>query len=151
TGTLNTQGQNTDMVSTGSSSGTDFPVGLGLEPENASSATQGEVIWISPQDAKKTEGQSQSDNDKFTFPTSFLDDNPVSRQRAEYDRVVKNKQELDGNGAESDTRPVYTLPENSTLVGSKAMTALIGRIPINDKVTDHYPLKVRIGKDNLTA
>lgn len=109
------------------------------------------MIWISPQDAKKTEGQSQSDNDKFTFPTSFLDDNPVSRQRAEYDRVVKNKQELDGNGAESDTRPVYTLPENSTLVGSKAMTALIGRIPINDKVTDPYPFKVLIGKDNLTA
>lgn len=41
TGTLKSQGQNTDMVSTGSSSGTDFPVGLGLDPENASSATQG--------------------------------------------------------------------------------------------------------------
>lgn len=151
TGTLKSQGQNTDMVSTGSSSGTDFSVGLGLDTENAPSGSQGEVIWISPQDAKKTEGQSQSDNDKFTFPTSFLDDNPVSRQRAEYDRVVKNKQELDGNGAESDTRPVYTLPENSTLVGSKAMTALIGRIPINDKVTDPYPFKLLIGKDNLTA
>ncbi len=31
------------------------------------------------------------------------------------------------------------------------MTALIGRIPINDKVTDPYPFKVLIGKDNLTA
>ncbi len=31
------------------------------------------------------------------------------------------------------------------------MTALLGRIPINGTVTDPYPFKVLIGKDNLTA
>lgn len=31
------------------------------------------------------------------------------------------------------------------------MTALLGRIPIDGKVTDPYPFKVMIGKDNLTA
>lgn len=46
---------------------------------------------------------------------------------------------------------MYTLPENSTLVGSRAMTALLGRVPIDGKVTDPYPFKVLIGKDNLTA
>lgn len=151
TGALKSQGQSADIASTAPLSGSDIPVGLGLDSENMSSVTQGEVIWIAPQDAKPTESNSQNDKVKFTFPTSFLDNNPVSRQRAEYDRVVKNKQELGGNGAEVDTQPVYTLPENSTLVGSKAMTALIGRIPINDKVTDPYPFKVLIGKDNLTA
>ncbi|MBA3210809.1 TIGR03752 family integrating conjugative element protein [Salmonella enterica] len=150
TGTLKSQGQSA-VATTGTSSGTDIPVGLGLDAEEPSSPAQGEVIWISPQDAKQTENNSQNDKDKFSFPTSFLDDNPVSRQRAEYDRVVKNKQDLGGNGAEVDAQPVYTLPENSTLVGSKAMTALIGRIPINDKVTDPYPFKVLIGRDNLTA
>ncbi|ECZ4918041.1 TIGR03752 family integrating conjugative element protein [Salmonella enterica] len=150
TGKLKLQGQDA-VVTTGTSSGSDIPVGLGLDAEDTPSAGHGEVIWISPQDAKQTENSSQNDKDKFSFPTSFLDDNPVSRQRAEYDRVVKNKQELGGNGAEVEAEPVYTLPENSTLVGSKAMTALIGRIPINDKVTDPYPFKVLIGKDNLTA
>ncbi len=54
-------------------------------------------------------------------------------------------------GAEESAEPVYTLPENSTLVGSRAMTALLGRVPINGTVTDPYPFKVLIGKDNLTA
>ena len=31
------------------------------------------------------------------------------------------------------------------------MTALLGRVPIDGKVTDPYPFKVLIGKDNLTA
>ncbi|ECR4900813.1 TIGR03752 family integrating conjugative element protein [Salmonella enterica] len=152
TGALKSQGQST-AATTGASSGTDIPVGLGLDAEDTQPAPsgQGQMIWISPQDAKQTENSSQNDKDKFSFPTSFLDDNPISRQRAEYDRVVKNKQELGGNGTEVEAEPVYTLPENSTLVGSKAMTALIGRIPINDKVTDPYPFKILIGKDNLTA
>ncbi|MFA9342646.1 TIGR03752 family integrating conjugative element protein, partial [Escherichia coli] len=32
-----------------------------------------------------------------------------------------------------------------------AMTALLGRVPVNGTVTDPYPFKVLIGKDNLTA
>lgn len=31
------------------------------------------------------------------------------------------------------------------------MTALLGRVPVNGTVTDPYPFKVLIGKDNLTA
>ena len=47
--------------------------------------------------------------------------------------------------------PVYTVPSNSTLMGSIAMTALIGRVPIDGTVNDPYPFKVLIGPDNLTA
>ena len=48
-------------------------------------------------------------------------------------------------------QPVYTVPSNSTLMGSIAMTALIGRVPIDGTVNDPYPFKVLIGPDNLTA
>ena len=48
-------------------------------------------------------------------------------------------------------KPVYTVPSNSTLMGSIAMTALIGRVPIDGTVNDPYPFKVLIGPDNLTA
>ena len=34
--------------------------------------------------------------------------------------------------------PMYTIPRNSTLVGSTGMTALIGRIPIKGNVDDPY-------------
>jgi integrating conjugative element protein (TIGR03752 family) len=36
-------------------------------------------------------------------------------------------------------------------MGSVAMTALIGRVPIDGTVNDPYPFKVLIGSDNLTA
>ncbi len=49
------------------------------------------------------------------------------------------------------TQAVYTLPENSTLTGSRAMTALLGRVPVNGTVTDPYPFKILVGRDNLTA
>jgi integrating conjugative element protein (TIGR03752 family) len=36
-------------------------------------------------------------------------------------------------------------------MGSTAMTALIGRVPIDGTVNDPYPFKVIVGADNLTA
>jgi len=48
-------------------------------------------------------------------------------------------------------KPVFTLPTNATLVGSVAMTALIGRVPVDGTVNDPFPFKVIIGADNLTA
>src|SRR3546814_16737478 len=36
-------------------------------------------------------------------------------------------------------------------MGAVAMTALIGRVPIDGTVNDPYPFKVIVGPDNLTA
>src|SRR3546814_14304487 len=36
-------------------------------------------------------------------------------------------------------------------MGSVAMTALIGRVPIDGTVNDPYPFKILVGPDNLTA
>jgi len=51
----------------------------------------------------------------------------------------------------SSNKAFYTVPANSTLMGSIAMTALIGRVPVDGTVNDPYPFKVVIGADNLTA
>lgn len=137
--------------------GGDLPVGLGLEDAGqAETVTQG-TVWIEPQDGvqldrngKPVTGAATVTNGTgtFQFPTAFgrLNDNEITRQKAELDRVAKNQQSI-----EETELPVYTLPENSTLVGSQAMTALLGRVPIDGKVTDPYPFKVLIGKENLTA
>ena len=47
--------------------------------------------------------------------------------------------------------PVYTIPKNATLVGSTTLTALIGRIPVEDRVRDPMPFKVITGNDNLAS
>ena len=48
-------------------------------------------------------------------------------------------------------RPRYTIPQNATLVNSTTMTALIGRVPVENRVTDPLPFKVVTGADNLAA
>ena len=54
---------------------------------------------------------------------------------------------------EPPVRPVYTIPKNATLVGARAFTALIGRVPVGAeaRVTDPYFFKLLIGRDNLAA
>lgn len=47
--------------------------------------------------------------------------------------------------------PYYTIPVNATLTGAVAMQPIIGRIPIDGKVTDPYAFKVIIGAKNLAA
>ena len=47
--------------------------------------------------------------------------------------------------------PVYTVPRNATLIGSTAMTALVGRVPVQGQVRDPMPFKVITGADNLAA
>lgn len=48
-------------------------------------------------------------------------------------------------------RPRYTIPQNATLVNSTTMTALIGRVPVENRITDPLPFKVVTGADNLAA
>ncbi|MCY3885550.1 MAG: TIGR03752 family integrating conjugative element protein [Gammaproteobacteria bacterium] len=48
-------------------------------------------------------------------------------------------------------RPVYTIPRNATLIGSTAMTALVGRVPFQGQVRDPMPFKVLTGRENIAA
>lgn len=103
----------------------DLPVGLGLEQDSEA------LRWIEPEDAVK-----KGRNGKTGYPGRF------------------------GLGSEapppSPSQPVpadpaYTVPANATLIGSVAMSALIGRVPVDGTVNDPYPFKVVVGQDNLTA
>ncbi|MBC8946338.1 integrating conjugative element protein [Xenorhabdus indica] len=122
-----------------------IPLGIGLAGSSYSSGTgrgQDELIWVIPADEKVPDMQTAG-NSKTPppFPTSFLSEKSTAGQKVQNAPALKEKHE----------KPVYTLPENATLVGSQAMTALLGRVPINGTVTDPYPFKILIGKDNLTA
>ena len=47
--------------------------------------------------------------------------------------------------------PIYTIPKDATLTDGLALTALIGRIPVEGQTPDPYPVKIYIGKENLLA
>ena len=122
----------------------DLPIGLGLEPGDGQGFGDG-MRWIEPDDARPEDPRS-GNRSGFTFPNTFgpaqgtIDSASETLGRA-----------TDGQVGASPLKAVYTVPSNATLMGSVAMTALIGRIPVDGTVNDPYPFKVVIGPDNLTA
>lgn len=137
----------------------DLPVGLGLREGDADTMDDApSVRWIEPQDAKPTDGKASSRSTSATgatvYPTSFA---TASVETNHSMGLEGGNKHADGNVPSRETknsdavRAVYSVPSNATLMGSVAMTALIGRVPIDGTVNDPYPFKVLIGPDNLTA
>ncbi|MCI4231530.1 TIGR03752 family integrating conjugative element protein [Dickeya dianthicola] len=121
----------------------DLPVGLGLRDGDAEGfGNEAAIRWVEPDDARQTAGRNS--NTARSFPTSF---GPAQKT---LDTTVESVTRASATGAKP-ARAVYTVPTNSTLMGSVAMTALIGRVPIDGTVNDPYPFKVLVGPDNLTA
>ena len=138
----------------GKTSHADLPVGLGLTDADAD-ALDTDVRWVEPQDAhpsgdKKSSSRPSSPTGESQFPTSFgsAADRASESLESMGDGISNAKRTLEQTGS---AKPVYTVPTNATLMGSVAMTALIGRVPIDGTVNDPFPFKVLIGADNLTA
>jgi integrating conjugative element protein (TIGR03752 family) len=122
----------------------DLPVGLGLEEGDGRRFDRGtsDTQWVEPDDAKV---DATSGSKAPNFPSSF---GPAQKSLS---ATVESVADVGSRAVGASTRAVYTVPSNSTLMGSVAMTALIGRVPIDGTVNDPYPFKVLIGPDNLTA
>lgn len=135
--------QRLDSIGAGKDGHADLPVGLGLEPADGVEALR----WVEPDD-RRGDGKrgSAGTTDSFSFPTSFGPAQKTLETKA-------NAAIDDGRRAAGapKTTAVYTVPTNATLMGSVAMTALIGRVPVDGTVNDPYPFKILIGPDNLTA
>ncbi|MFZ5938787.1 TIGR03752 family integrating conjugative element protein [Pseudomonas sp. HS6-2] len=141
----------------------DVPVGFGLEPvdEQQFSGAQppaDAVQWIEPSNARPNQEVASKAEGPLTALTSKfkdlhgLDNNAIDRGQDHLRAVAKGERDLESTQDRAEgAMPVYTIPENSTLMGSIAMTALIGRVPVDGTVNDPYPFKVLVGPDNLTA
>lgn len=131
-----------------------LPIGLGLEAGLSDGLEPTEsVVWVEPSDAVQViKGKPAT---SFTFPNSFanpLDGSILDKSHQDLKAAYKGERNLGKQPRRQDEqKPMYTIAENSTLMGSTTMTALIGRVPIDGSVNDPYPFKVLIGKDNLAA
>ncbi|MEB6535917.1 TIGR03752 family integrating conjugative element protein [Pantoea stewartii] len=143
-----------------SAPGSDIPIGLGYDNGTSGSvamsapASDG-LQWVEPKDGLLVDASGKPVNDSnknsatgFSFASSFGEAGDAGKQAGAAVSTAVSQAVPD---AVKPVDPVFTLPENATLVGSRAMTALLGRVPIDGKVTDPYPFKVMLGKDNLTA
>ena len=132
----------------------EIPIGLGLDLDD-SSAEVDSVVWIEPSDGLEVDNRGGIKDNPFSFPSSFknpLDGSILDQQqqaaKSSLGSPDSSQQPKDRN---DDVDPVFTIAENSTLLGSISMTALIGRVPVDGTVNDPYPFKVLLGKDNLAA
>jgi integrating conjugative element protein (TIGR03752 family) len=126
-----------------SSTGSDIPIGLGLDGIGTSAAESESLVWVNP-----LEFTPSPDGDKETLLNRFsrTGRNALDGSRPEVQSLVAK-----GSDALNTALPVYTVPRNATLIGSTGMTALVGRVPIQGQVRDPMPFKVITGKENLAA
>lgn len=87
------------------------------------------------------DGHSQGMGLSANMPLLWIDPIDSSVQRGEFGEMPSSP----------PVRPVYTIPRNATLIGSTAMTALVGRVPFQGQVRDPMPFKVLTGRKNLAA
>lgn len=116
-----------------------LPVGFGFDHLNAEhqALTQGEwfhsLDWVEPAEES---GEGRRFSGLLAAPSSSRTTKAKATETPNQQVVVE---------------PVYTLPKDATLTDGLALTALIGRIPVEGQTPDPYPVKIYIGKDNLLA
>ncbi|WP_372798578.1 TIGR03752 family integrating conjugative element protein [Litorivivens sp.] len=121
----------------------DIPVGLGLEHVRTSQANSETLVWINPLELAQS---PNSGEESLLNRFSNTGRSALASARSPVNSLVEK-----GSDALHSTLPVYTVPRNATLIGSTGMTALVGRVPIQDQVRDPMPFKVITGKENLAA
>ncbi|EJX4304396.1 TIGR03752 family integrating conjugative element protein, partial [Salmonella enterica] len=90
-------------------SGTDIPVGLGLEPGHDTDISAGSdgFRWAEPQDAVPADPPQGGQGQPPHFATSFLEDNPLTREKNALERNANHRQGLDNGQDEGPVDPVY--------------------------------------------
>jgi len=112
-----------------------------------------EAVWVEPVDEAMLADENGFAPTQNSAPLSFDASNILGDSAQALDSPIGQTLTggLNQGGNEVPDVPVYTIPKNSTLIGSTTMSALIGRIPNQGNVEDPYPVKIIVGKDNLTA
>ncbi len=113
-----------------------LPVGFGFDgaPQNVSQGA-----WYDSIDFVDTSGEG-SNRGGF----SGLISGPTRRSTAASTGSESSQPEM-------VVEPVYTIPKDATLTDGLALTALVGRIPVDGQTPDPYPVKIYVGRENLLA
>ena len=129
--------QSYSQINSGST-GSDIPVGLGLD--GVGSDPTDSLIWIEP--LEHAEATPEVNGGGLLHKTGHSAGRVLESAREQTADIAKRIDSVE---------PVYTVPRNATLIGSTAMTALVGRVPVQGQVRDPMPFKVITGADNLAA
>lgn len=121
-----------------------MPIGLGFDGWRGTTDTAAALVWIEPLDRSA---------DSEATPTGL---GRAAQTAGGYLQRASTQTQEAATGvreavADQQPDPAYTVPRNATLMGSTAMTALIGRVPVQGQVRDPMPFKIITGAENLAA
>ena len=124
--------------------GSDIPVGLGFEGAGSGMLQDAQVIWVDPLDARATppEPPDLLGGNGLLRPPGPAAGATAARVRGQAESIAEKA---------APPQPAYTVPRNATLIDSTALTALVGRVPVQGQVRDPMPFKVITGSENLAA
>ncbi len=130
----------------------ELPLGLGFEEVRLTpDPNQGQ--WYPPIDrVSDLENTEHTDSFSGLLDHSSRLDHRLSRLKTTSQKT-KTAASAAGRTAKAENTPVpaFTLPKDAILTDAVALTALIGRIPVNGQTPDPYPIKLLVGRDNLLA
>jgi len=134
--------------------------GLGIDGLDSGSVISGDklvdYIWINPLDRDLPSTEIPAADAVGTFglieasnrlPTA----NDFVVNEDELTRVAELSLADNDEVTDQNIGPVFTLPDLSIMGGATALTSLVGRVYADDEITDPWPFKVMIRKENLTA
>lgn len=117
-------------------------------------------------DGGDTNGWRSSNSNQHSNPTSnnYVDilplraleavPEPLQPERDDTSSLFTSMENTEPQGHGDNNAAIeqrYTIPMNSTLFDATAMTAMIGRVPVNGGVNEPFPFKVILGVENLAA
>lgn len=156
-------------VDAGADSEVELVPGLGLEALGSGRVAAAtdliDFVWIDPLDRPSSSDPAPEGADRGELFTAALGDRRDNVPSAEHmpgvTRDTARSRSVDtaaaatsstGNvTATTDTVPWFTLPDLSVMTGAVSLTALVGRIYLDETIQDPWPFKTLIGRDNLTA
>lgn len=149
--------------------GTDIPPGLGFDPAGAATSSAGAqggvaglanvpgagptgaaaLVWWEPLGSRAA-AEAGGRRPVATASHASSDPIPLPAAAGSHDTSLAVPPPPAAASA-PQRKPYFTVPENATLMDATAMTALIGRTPVNGNVRDPLEFKVLIGRTNLAA
>ncbi|MGR5347498.1 TIGR03752 family integrating conjugative element protein [Vibrio mediterranei] len=127
-------------VSFGGENAESKPNGVPL-PSMSVGGTGANVVWLEPTDViAKTDDRGEV---TYEYPVTF--------QKQDVETDSETNSPLDTSSKAPKSKPVYTIPANSTLADATTLTAIIGRVPQAGAVVDPFKFKVVVGEKNLAT
>lgn len=141
--------------------GADFGIGEGAVPGNLTTGVPGAPLamvapttpsyaWVRPLDQVPADPNAPATTNA---PASFAQTGEITLAQVadSGEALVSNVSAAGTELVNGGVTPRFTLPVNSTLLNNTAMTAFIGRVPVNGTVTDPYRFKILASAEGLAT